>query len=106
MHYTGDNLRHFAMPIGGLGTGTVALAGNGALRQWQLHNIGNHEAHVPDSFFALRLSRVEPPLDEFCLLQGPPRTPSNTPLVTDDVVPVGESRLHAVLRPIGEPTIT
>jgi non-lysosomal glucosylceramidase len=57
MRYTGDKLTHFALPLGGLGTGTVALAGNGALRQWQLHNIGNHEAHVPDSFFALRLSR-------------------------------------------------
>ena len=55
MHYTGDNLRHFALPLGGLGTGTFVLAGNGALRQWQLHNIGNHEGHVPDSFFALRL---------------------------------------------------
>ena len=46
MHYTGDTLRHFALPLGGLGTGTVALAGNGALRQWQLHNVGNHEGHV------------------------------------------------------------
>ncbi|MEV5960342.1 GH116 family glycosyl-hydrolase [Kribbella sp. NPDC051952] len=106
MRYTGDNLRHFALPLGGLGTGTVALAGNGALRQWQLHNIGNHEGHVPDSFFALRLSRVEPPVDEVRLLQGPPLTPSDTPLVTDDVVPPGESRLHELLRPVGTPTVT
>jgi non-lysosomal glucosylceramidase len=105
MRYTGDNLRHFALPLGGLGTGTVALAGNGALRQWQLHNIGNHEGHVPDSFFALRLSRVEPPVDEIRLLQGPPLAPSDTPLVTDDVVPAGESRLHELLRPIGTPTV-
>lgn len=46
MHYTGENLRHFALPLGGLGTGTVALAGNGALRQWQLHNIEIGRAHV------------------------------------------------------------
>ena len=106
MHYTSDNLRHFAMPLGGLGTGTVALAGNGALRQWQLHNVGNHEAHVPNSFFALRLSRVEPPLDEVRLLQGPPASPSDTPLVTDDVVPVGEQQLYDVIRPIGPTKVT
>jgi hypothetical protein len=46
------------------------VAGNGALRQWQLHNIGNHEGHVPDSFIAIRVSRVEPPVDEVRLLQG------------------------------------
>ncbi|TDW17807.1 GH116 family glycosyl-hydrolase [Kribbella kalugense] len=106
MRYTGDKLRHFALPLGGVGTGTVALAGNGALRQWQLHNVGNHDGHVPDSFFALRLSRVEPPLDEIRLLQGPPQEPSRTPLVTDDLVPPGESELHSLLAPIGEPTIT
>ena len=106
MHYTGDKLTHFALPLGGLGTGTVALAGNGALRQWQLHNIGNHEGHVPDSFFALRLSQVEPPLDEIRLLQGPLREPSNTPLVTDDAVPAGERRLHELMRPVGEATVS
>ncbi len=106
MHYTGENLRHFALPLGGLGTGTVALAGNGALRQWQLHNIGNHEGHVPDSFFALRLSQIEPPLDEIRLLQGPPLEPTDTPLVTDDVVPAGEKRLHEVIPSIGTTHVT
>src|SRR5690606_27029966 len=54
-----------AMPIGGLGTGTVALAGDGSLRQWQIHNQVNHQANIPHSFFALsvdgpdgRVSRV------------------------------------------------
>jgi len=106
MHYTGENLRHFALPLGGLGTGSLALAGNGALRQWQLHNIGNHEGHVPDSFFALRLSRVEPPVDEIRLLQGPLRESTGTPLITDDVVPPGEARLHELLGPVGEPAVT
>lgn len=103
--YTGENLRHFALPLGGLGTGNLALAGNGALRQWQLHNIGNHEGHVPDSFFALRVSRVEPPVDEVRLLQGPLQESSGTPLVTDDVVPDAEKRLHGLLAPVGEPAV-
>lgn len=41
------------MPLGGLGTGTVALCGDGSLRQWQLNNQINHVASVPHSFFAL-----------------------------------------------------
>lgn len=49
----GENLRAVAMPIGGIGTGSIALAGDGGLRQWQIvHNV-NHLAHVPHSFFAV-----------------------------------------------------
>jgi non-lysosomal glucosylceramidase len=49
--YRGENLRAIAMPLGGIGTGTIALAGDGGLRQWQiLHNV-DHLAHVPHTFF-------------------------------------------------------
>jgi len=41
------------MPLGGLGTGTIALCGDGSLRQWQIHNQVNHQACVPHSFFAV-----------------------------------------------------
>lgn len=47
------------MPIGGLGTGTIALAGDGSLRQWQIHNQINHQAVVPHSFFALSVDGPE-----------------------------------------------
>jgi hypothetical protein len=57
--YTGGRQRHLAMPLGGSARG-VALCGNGSLRQWQLHNIGNHAGHLLDSFFAIRACRVEP----------------------------------------------
>jgi len=40
------------MPLGGVGTGTIALCGDGSLRQWQIHNQVNHLACVPHSFFA------------------------------------------------------
>src|SRR5918995_3094360 len=49
----GEALRAVAMPLGGIGTGTVALAGDGSLRQWQTHNQINHSACVPHSFFAV-----------------------------------------------------
>jgi uncharacterized protein (DUF608 family) len=41
------------MPIGGIGTGTIWLDGQGRLGVWQIFN--NHgEDRIPDSFFALR----------------------------------------------------
>jgi non-lysosomal glucosylceramidase len=50
--YRGERLRAWAMPLGGIGTGSIALAGDGGLRQWQIvHNV-YHLAHVPHSFFA------------------------------------------------------
>lgn len=51
--YSGDRLRSVAMPLGGIGAGTIALAGDGSLRQWQIFNIANHLAMIPDSFFAI-----------------------------------------------------
>jgi len=84
---SGAEYGHLAMPLGGIGTGNLAICADGGLRQWQLHNTGNHLGALPGSFFALRVSRWEPPLDELRILQGPPAEPTATPLVTDDVVP-------------------
>ena len=85
--YDGGEFAHLAMPLGGVGTGNLAICADGGLRQWQLHNIGNHAGALPGSFFALRVSRWEPPLDEVRILQAPPRDSTGTPLVSDDVVP-------------------
>ena len=79
---------HLAVPLGGIGTGNVALCADGSLRQWQLHNSGNHAGDLPFSFFALRTTRIEPPLDLVRILQAAPIPASTkTPLVTDDVAP-------------------
>lgn len=80
---------HVAMPLGGIGTGNLALGADGALRQWQLHNTGNHRGDLPGSFFALRVAQWEPPLNELRVLQAPPPRPGSTatPLVNDDEVP-------------------
>lgn len=59
--YKAENLRAIAMPLGGIGTGTVSLCGNGALRQWQIHNQINHMAHIPHSFFAVWARQFRPP---------------------------------------------
>ncbi|MET3807336.1 uncharacterized protein (DUF608 family) [Nakamurella sp. UYEF19] len=79
---------HIAMPLGGIGTGNVAICADGSLRQWQLHNIGNHGGSLPWSMFAIRASRTEPPQNTVKILQADPVPPSTrTPLVTDDEVP-------------------
>ena len=36
------------------GQGSISVAGDGGLRQWQINNKVSHDAHVPDSFFAIR----------------------------------------------------
>jgi uncharacterized protein (DUF608 family) len=86
---------HLAMPLGGIGTGNLAICADGSLRQWQLHNIGNHLGALPGSFFAIRATRWEPPLDTLRILQSPPPPPTGTPLVNDDVVPQWQRDLLA-----------
>jgi len=51
---TDEKLRCSAMPLGGIGTGTIALGGDGLLKQWQITNTVSHRAFVPNSFFAIR----------------------------------------------------
>jgi non-lysosomal glucosylceramidase len=93
---------HLAMPLGGIGTGNLAICGDGSLRQWQLHNIGNHAGALPWSFFALRVSRIEPPLDTIRVLQAPVPGRTGTPLVTDDEAPGWQHELLAAHRGIDE----
>lgn len=98
---------HLAMPLGGIGTGNVSICSDGSLRQWQLHNVGNHAGALPNTFFALRATRIEPPHDVVKILQADPipeRT--GTPLVTDDVAPAWLHELLAVQRGVGEVTMS
>lgn len=52
--YSNDALRALACPLGPCGGGCIAMAGDGGLRQWQISNRVAHDAHVPDSFFAIK----------------------------------------------------
>ncbi|BCJ35125.1 hypothetical protein Athai_26280 [Actinocatenispora thailandica] len=86
---------HVALPLGGIGTGNVAICADGSLRQWQLHNIGNHAGALPGSFFAIRATSWEPPTDTVRVLQAPARESTGTPLVTDDEVADWQAELLA-----------
>ena len=54
--YRGKNLEAVGMPIGGIGTGSVWLDGQGRLGIWQIFN-NLSEPRIPDSFFAVRARR-------------------------------------------------
>lgn len=58
--YRGANLEAVSMPIGGIGTGTVWLDGQGRLGIWQIFN-NLSETRVPDSFFAVRVKCSDQP---------------------------------------------
>ncbi|GHO42089.1 GH116 family glycosyl-hydrolase [Ktedonospora formicarum] len=94
--YRGETLRHVAMPLGGIGCGQIALGGDGGLRQWQMVNQINHLGFVPDSFFAIRATCGEPPINEVRILQSREvlNLPTEqTPLVNDNVIPEDQRML-------------
>ena len=53
--YRGANLRNLIFPLGGIGTGTIWLAGSGRLVNWQIFNNIRKDTGVDDSFFAVRI---------------------------------------------------
>ncbi|HUN31332.1 MAG TPA: GH116 family glycosyl-hydrolase [Trebonia sp.] len=89
--FAGDRRRAVALPLGGIGTGNLALGGTGVLKQWQLMGQGNHLGFSPQSFFALRLSCTEPPLSFRRMLRGPAIMPhpEPAPLVNDHLDAAG-----------------
>jgi uncharacterized protein (DUF608 family) len=51
--YDGRRLRRIALPLGGIGTGTVSLGGRGDLRDWEVMNRPAKGFAPPWAFFAL-----------------------------------------------------
>ncbi len=51
--YDQDHLSRIALPLGGIGTGTVSLGGRGDLRDWEIGNRPAKGFAPRDSFFAL-----------------------------------------------------
>ena len=55
--YTGEHLREISFPIGGIGTGSIGLAGNGRLTDWEIANRPNKGGGNGHSFFAVKAEK-------------------------------------------------
>lgn len=55
--YSGAQLANITFPLGGIGTGSVALAGNGSLVNWELLGRPDRESINPFSGFAIKAER-------------------------------------------------
>jgi len=53
--YSGKSLTDLAMPLGGIGAGSIAIGGRGDLREWQIFNTCNSNCVVPGGFLAVRV---------------------------------------------------
>lgn len=54
MKYTGNKLNEISFPLGGIGSGSIGLAGNGSLVDWEIYNIPNKNSTNCFTHFALR----------------------------------------------------
>lgn len=64
-----------AVPLGGLGAGTVELRADGRLADWQIFNNApgsGEKIEIPDAFFAIRTSRPDAAAEAFTLRTRPP----------------------------------
>ncbi|OZM74345.1 hypothetical protein CFN78_04215 [Amycolatopsis antarctica] len=86
--FSGDARRAAAVPLGGIGTGTVALRADGSLDQWQLANVINHVAPAPSTFLGLRVATLGSgrPADHASrvLRAHPPAAPATPPQDSTD----------------------
>lgn len=73
--YDGSHLQRIALPLGGIGTGTVSLGGRGELRDWEMMNVpGKGYSTVTDGndapFFAI-YTRTHDGTERTRILAGP-----------------------------------
>ncbi len=59
MHYQKEQLREISFPLGGIGTGSVGLAGNGRLVDWEIFNRPNKGSLNGYSHIAVRARQAD-----------------------------------------------
>jgi non-lysosomal glucosylceramidase len=67
--YRGSSTREISFPLGGIGTGSIGLAGNGRLIDWEIFNRPNKGSFNGFSHFAIRAEREGQVIDAR-VLQG------------------------------------
>ncbi len=72
--FSGRSLSTISFPLGGIGTGSVGLGGDGGLRDWQIFNRPNHGWYAPKTFPVV-WAREEGKQAVCRVLQAPPQPP-------------------------------
>ncbi len=54
MKYSGENLKEIVFPLGGIGTGSIGLSGDGRLKDWEIFNKPAKGSENGHSHFAIR----------------------------------------------------
>ena len=62
MKYTGEYTREISFPIGGIGTGSIGLGGNGRLLDWEIFNRPAKGSINGFSHFAIKTVRDNKPI--------------------------------------------
>ena len=57
MRYEKEKLKEISFPLGGIGSGSIGLAGNGSLVDWEIFNRPNKKSYNGLSHFALRVKQ-------------------------------------------------
>ena len=68
--YDQAHIAQIALPLGGIGTGTVSLGGRGDLRDWEVVNRSSKGFQPKSTFFALYTKAEDGPA-QTRLLEGP-----------------------------------
>ncbi len=66
--YRGKKTSEIVFPLGGIGTGSIGLAGNGSFRDWEIFNRPNKGSFNGCSFLAVRAERGDEILDSRMLM--------------------------------------
>ncbi len=59
MIYEKEKIKKISFPLGGIGTGSVGLAGNGSFKDWEIFNRPNKKSYNNFTHFALRVTQGE-----------------------------------------------
>jgi len=94
-----------AVPLGGLGSGTVELRADGSFRDWNIFNnspASGNKIQIDDTFFAMRVQQGDTPAKSWVLRTQPPADlPAIDQIEYSGAFPVSRLKYSDPLLPVG-----